>query len=101
MPPELLAAVLGPIVGAIFGVTGFMSRRNINVTDKQLDEIKESIELISHQVTSIQIKLPSNYSTKEELSIHISREEDWHNQVLREIRELREEIIVLRVNTHQ
>jgi archaellum component FlaC len=101
MPPELLAAILGPMVGAIFGITGFMSRRNINVTDKQLDEIKETIELVSHQVTSIQIQLPSNYVTKEELETHIAKEERHHNAVLREIRELREEIIVLRVNTHQ
>jgi len=101
MPPELLAAVLGPIIGAILGVSGFMSSRNIKVSDKQLDEIKETIELVSHQVTSIQIQLPSNYVTKEELTQHVAKEESWHNQVLREIRELREEIIVLRVNNHQ
>ena len=101
MPPELLAAILGPMVGAIFGITGFMSRRNINVTDKQLDEIKETIELVSHQVTSLQIQLPSNYVTKEELENHVLKEERHHNAVLREIRELREEIIVLRVNNHQ
>jgi uncharacterized protein YoxC len=100
MAAELIAAILGPVVGAIIGVTGFMSRRNISVSDKQLDEIKETIELVSHQVTSIQIQLPSNYVTKEELTQHVSKEESWHNQVLREIRELREEIIVLRVNNH-
>jgi len=101
MPPELLAAILGPMVGAAFGITGFMSRRNINVTDKQLDEIKETIELVSHQVTSLQIQLPSNYVTKEELENHVLKEERHHNAVLREIRELREEIIVIRVNNHQ
>jgi archaellum component FlaC len=101
MPPELLAAILGPLVGGVFGITGFMSRRNINVTDKQLDQIKETVELVSHQVTSLQIQLPSNYVSKEDLAIHINKEESWHNQVLREIRELREEIIVIRVNNHQ
>ena len=100
MPPELLAAILGPLVGAVFGITGFMSRRNINVTDKQLDQIKETVELVSHQVTTLQIQLPSNYVTKEELEHHISKEERHHNAVLREIRELREEIIVLRVNSN-
>ena len=101
MPPELLAAILGPLVGAVFGITGFMSRRNISVTDKQLDQIKETVELVSHQVTTLQIQLPSNYVTKEELEHHISKEERHHNAVLREIRELREEIIVIRVNNHQ
>ena len=100
MPAELLAAILGPAIGAVIGLAGFMSSRNINVTDKQLDEIKETIELVSHQVTSIQIQLPSNYVSKEELFQHVAKEESWHNQVLREIRELREEIIVIRVNNH-
>ena len=101
MHPELIAAILGPAMGAIIGVAGFMSSRNLNVTDKQLDQIKETIELVSHQVTSIQIQLPSNYVTKEELENHVAKEETQHNTVLREIRELREEIIVLRVNSHQ
>jgi len=72
----------------------------MSVADKQLDEIKESIELVSHQVTSIQIQLPSNYVTKEELSLHINKEDSWHNKMLQEIRELREDVIVLRINHH-
>lgn len=98
MPPELIAAIAGPLIGAIFGVTGFMSRRNINVTDKQLNHIAQNVELISQQVTAIQIQLPTNYVSKDELTNHISQENSWHQQMIREIRELREEIIVLRVN---
>jgi len=100
MPPELIAAILGPLCGAALGITGFAARRNTNLADKQLDQIKESIELVSHQVTSIQIQLPSKYVSKEELILHADKEEMQHNQVLREIRELREEIIVIRVNNH-
>lgn len=100
MPPELIAAIAGPILGAAFGITGFMSRRSINVTDKQLEQIAENIEVISHQVTNLQITLPTKYVSKEELAAHSQREEAWHTRVLNEIRELREEIIVLRVNHH-
>lgn len=100
MPPELIAAIAGPMAGALFGIAGFLSRRNANLTDKQLDDIKESIELISHQVTSIQIQLPSTYVTKDEFSSHVAREDSFQSQVLQEMRELREEIIVIRVNSH-
>ena len=100
MPPELIVGIAGPIIGAIIGVTGYMSRRNITITDKQLDQIAQNVEIIGHQVTSLQIQLPTNYVSKEEMALHTSKEEHQHQTVLREIRELREEIIVLRVNNH-
>lgn len=100
MPPELIVGIAGPIIGAIFGVTGYMSRRNITITDKQLDQIAQNVEIIGHQVTSLQIQLPTNYVSKEEMALHTTKEEQQHQTVLREIRELREEIIVLRVNNH-
>ena len=39
MGPELIAAIVGPIAGAILGIIGFTSRRNISVTDARLQEI--------------------------------------------------------------
>ena len=101
MPPELIAAVLGPVVGAVFGIVGFSSKRNIATTDSQLDSIAENVEVISHQVTNLQIQLPTKYVTKEELLQHIQGEDRWQEEVMRELREIREEVIVLRVNNHR
>lgn len=101
MGPELLAAVLGPLAGAIIGAIGFMSRRNISITDAHLTSIAENVEVISHQVTNLQIQLPTNYVTKDELAQHIRGEETFHNQMLNQIRELREEIIVIRAHRGQ
>ena len=98
MPPEIVAAIMGPIVGAIFGVIGFTSRRNYQVTDSQLDTIRENIELVHHQVTSLQIKLPTSYVTKDEFNLHCERDAEFHEKILLEMRQLREEIIVLRTN---
>ena len=100
MPPELIAAVLGPVVGAVFGIVGFSSKRNLATTDSQLDSIAENVEVISHQVTNLQIQLPTKYVTKEELLQHIKGEDRWQQELMREIREIREEVIVLRVNNH-
>lgn len=101
MGPELLAAIIGPIAGAIFGIVGFSSRRNLTVTDTKLQTISENIELISHQVTNIQIQLPTNYTTKEELAQHIRSEEYFHNKMLDQMREMRDEIITLRASNRQ
>lgn len=98
MPPELIAGILGPIVGAVFGVIGFSSRRNISTSDAQLQAIAESVEVISLQVTNIQIQLPTKYASKDDLASHTEIEERWHKEMLHELREIREEVIVLRVN---
>ena len=101
MGPEVIAAIVGPLAGAIFGIVGFTSRRNMATTDSQLKAISESIELISHQVTNMQIQLPTKYTTKEELAQHIRSEEYFHNKMLDQMREMRDEIITLRANNRQ
>lgn len=65
-------------------------------TDKQLTTIAESVEAMSHQVTKLHILLPTTYATKEELAQHIRSEEYFHNKMLDQMRELRDEVITLR-----
>ncbi len=101
MGPELIAAILGPVAGAIIGTVGFMSKRNTELTDTQLTTIAENVEVISHQVTNLQIQLPTQYTTKEELAQHIRSEEYFHNKMLDQMREMRDEIITLRANSRQ
>lgn len=96
MGPELLAAIAGPIAGAVIGTGAFLSRRNIAATDAQLRAISENIEVISHQVTSIQVSLPTNYATKQELAAHIQSEERWHRDLSDQMRDLRDEVVALR-----
>ena len=98
MPPELIAAVVGPTVGAIFGLTGILYRRSYNQADKQLDTIRESIELVSYQVTNLQISLPTTYATKEELLQHAAKDDNIDHQILEELKEIREDIIVLKLH---
>lgn len=99
MGPELIAAILGPVAGATIGIIGFMSRRNLATTDSQLQSIAENVEVISHQVTNLQIQLPTQYATKADLASHVANEERMHNEMLRQLRELRDEVIVLRVSS--
>ena len=96
MGPELIAAIVGPMAGAIFGIIGFSSRRNISVTDARLQEIAENVEVIGLQVTDLQIRLPTQYVTKEDLLSHVQSEERFHSDLLNQVREVRDEVIALR-----
>jgi hypothetical protein len=101
MGPEIVAAIVGPIVGAIIGTGAFVSRQNIIRSDRHLQEISESIEVISHQVTALQVSLPTNYVTKQELANHIQSEERFHQDMLFQLRELREELVTVRIQSHR
>ncbi len=100
MGPEVIAAIVGPIVGAIVGTGVFLNRQNVLRTDRQLQEISESIEVISHQVTALQVSLPTNYVTKQELANHIQSEERFHQDMIHQLRELREELVTVRIQSH-
>ena len=93
---ELIAAIVGPIAGATIGIMGFMSRRNIAITDNQLTTITEHVSTISQQINDLHVILPTNYCSKEELAQHIKSETYFHNKMLDQMREMRDEVVVLR-----
>ena len=93
---ELVLAVVGPVAGAVFGMGTFLVRRSMTATDARLTDIAENIEVISHQVTSLQVSLPTTYVTKEELLLHIRGEERQHAETMERLRELREELSSIR-----
>ena len=96
MGPELIAAIVGPVAGAIFGIIGFSSKRNLSATDAKLQDIAENVEVISLQVTNLQIQLPTQYVGKDELFSHVTSEEQFHRDISNQLRELRDEVIALR-----
>ena len=96
MGPELIAAIAGPVAGAIIGAMGYMSRRNQALTDQKLSTITEHVSQISQQIQELHVVLPTNYTTKEELASHIRSETYFHNKMLDQMREMRDEVVVLR-----
>jgi len=100
MGAELVVAVLGPVIGTFFGLSTFLVKRTSDKTDAQLASIVESVEVISHQVTALQVSMPTNYITKDELHNHIVEAEHWREEVREQIREIRNEVSSLRYRNH-
>lgn len=101
MGAEVIAAIVGPIVGAIIGTGAYVSKQNMERSDRHLQEISENMEVISNQVTALQVSLPTNYVTKQELANHIQSEERFHQDMLFQLRELREELVTVRIQSHR
>lgn len=92
MGPEILLALLGPVAGGFVGISTFLLRRNLTVTGERLHNISENVEVIAHQMTSLQLKIAESYVTKDELLRHIEMEAKWQDDVMDQLREMRAEI---------
>lgn len=98
---ELILAIVGPVAGAMFGLGAFAVRHQIIQSDKKLELISDNVEVISHQVTSILVSMPTNYISKEDHYRHIAEEERWQKEVLTQVHQLHEELSSLRINVNQ
>jgi len=98
---ELILAVVGPVAGAMFGLGTFVVRRQVVETDKKLQSIAENVEVISHQVTSILVSMPTNYVSKDDHYRHIAEEERWQKEVLQQVHQIRDELSSVRINVNQ
>ena len=98
---EIILAVVGPIVGAVFGLSVFAVRHQIEQSDKKLETISENVEVISHQVTSILVSMPTNYVSKEDHYRQTAEEERWQKEVLSQVHQLHEELSSVRINVNQ
>ena len=98
---EIVAAIIGPTLAAVFGTATFMQRRVITQTDQRIQEFSAQVEEIYDQVTAIRVSLPAHYVSREDFLHHVRSEEHWQEQVMNELRNVREEVIVLRVQGGQ
>ena len=101
MGPDFLLAIIGPVVGTLFGGVVFLQRKIITSVDSRMTVMAERLNEVHDQITEIRISLPERYTTKDEFFDYIRSKELGQQEVLASIRELREEVIVLRVQNHR
>jgi len=96
---ELILIIAGPIAGAIFGLSTFVVKRQIGSADAKLQHIQDSMEVVSHQVTSILVAMPTNYVSKDDHYRHIAEEERWQKELLKQVHQLHSELNSIRTNS--
>ena len=97
MGMELVLMIVGPIAGTVLGTSVFFQKRMVAQMDERMVRVSDQMEEIYDHVTSLRVALPERYVSKDEFVGHVRSEELWQQEVLANIRELREEVIVLRV----
>lgn len=89
MGTELILAIVGPLLGATFGVTTFLYRRSMSDVDNRLDGLGRGMTTIIDKIHTLQTTLPERYITKDELARHIASEASWQDEILHQLREVR------------
>ncbi len=99
MTMTLVVTIAGPVIGAFFGLSTFLVKRSFAKADAQLIAIAESVETISHQVTALQVNMPTNYVSKSDFAKHIDEEARWNNELRHQLHDIREEFFSYRARS--
>lgn len=91
MGPELIAAIVGPLVAGAMSVIIWQAKKNSDSIHSGLSSLHSCVHNVEEKVEGIQLDMAKNYCSRDELKAHIDKEEDWHDQHHQEVKELRQE----------
>ena len=97
MGPEILAAIIGPTLGGMISMSMWFNKKNSNYVRDGFNRISDSIQVIERKLDDVRIDVAKNYVTNEELTIHITGEEEWHIRFGTDMQQMRDEVTATRV----
>ena len=97
MGPEILAAIIGPTLGGMISLSMWFNKKNSNYVRDGFDRISQSIQVIERKLDDVRIDVAKNYVTNDELTAHITGEEEWHIRFGSEMQQMRDEVTSTRV----
>lgn len=97
MGPEILAAIIGPTLGGMISLSMWFNKKNSNYVRDGFDRISQSIQVIERKLDDVRIDVAKNYVTNDELTAHITGEEEWHIRFGSEMQQMRDEVTATRV----
>lgn len=92
MGPELLVAVLGPVVGGSITLLVWVTRRNAEQLNSGLSTINTSVNVIERKIDDLRVDVAKNYVSNEDLKNHISGEEEWHIRFTEDLSSMRQDL---------
>jgi len=96
MGPELLTAILGPIVGASVSLLVWVSKKNSEQLQHGFSCINTTINVIERKIDDMRVDVAKNYVSNDDLRNHIKSEEEWHVKFTEELSEMKKDIREMR-----
>lgn len=92
MGPELIAAIVGPILGGTISLMLWIGRRNASLISDGFKDVHSGMDRVERKVDDLKDDVNKNYVRNNVLEKHITMEEDWHTQVADQVQQMRVEM---------
>ena len=92
MGPDILLTLLGPTIGGVVSVSIWLNKRSAERIDKGFTDISTNITTIERKIDDFRVDVAKNYVTNDDLYNHIQGEENWHESMNEQMREVKTEL---------
>ena len=101
MGPEIVAAILGPILGGVVSVAVWTNKKNSEHISKGFEKLGDTVRSIELKIDTVKYEMARNYVTNDILNAHIAGEETWHQHFNNEMQEIRQDLREVRRQTNK
>lgn len=101
MGPEIVAAILGPILGGVVSVAVWTNKKNSEHITRGFEKLGDNVQAIERQIDTVKYEMARNYVTNDVLNAHIAGEETWHQHFNNEMQEMRQDLREVRRHTNK
>ena len=99
MGPEIVAAILGPILGGVVSVAVWTNKKNSEHISRGFEKLGDNVRSIELKIDTVKYEMARNYVTNDSLNAHIAGEETWHQHFNNEMQEMRQDLREIRRHT--
>jgi len=97
MGPELLIAIIGPILGGSISLIVWVNKQNSEHIEKGFEKMSENIQRVERKVEDMRVDVAKNYATNDDLMSHIKVDESWQVSIQDEVTGIRADIRDIRM----
>ena len=92
MGPELIAAVIGPVLGGVVSLFLWQNKKNYEFINSGFRNLDTTTNVIERKLDDLRYDVAKNYVTNDDLMTHIKGEQEWHQHMDCEVSNIRKEI---------
>jgi len=96
MGPELIVAILGPVIGGAMSIFVWTSKKNYEFMNEGFNKLNTTVNVIERKLDDLRYDVVKNYVTNDDLTLHIQGEEGWHTEINQQMGSIRAELSQVR-----